>query len=392
MEIRESSRLKSLPTYVFATLEQMKAEARAKGLDLIDLGMGNPDLPTPAPVVEAAVEALKKPENFRYPTFEGKPTFRKAVADWYQRRYNITLDPDKEVLPLIGSKEGIAHLALAFIDTDDISLTPNPGYPVHSRGTLLAGGKIYPLPLTPENNYLPDIDSIPADVLNKTKLFFFSYPSNPTTAVADRAFFEKMVAFAQKHNIILCHDLAYAELAFDGYKPTSLLEIPGARELGVEFHTMSKTFNMAGWRVGFAVGNAKIIKALYNIKSNMDYGLFPVVQDAATAALNLPQSYVDEIIAHYKSRRNVLVDGLNSLGWKLEKPKATMYVWVPVPKGMTSAGFVETLIKETGVIVTPGNAFGSMGEGFVRISLIADEARLKEVVGRMKDKNLAFEG
>lgn len=384
-----SARLKSLPTYVFAEIEKTKEEARAKGIDLIDLSMGNPNLPVPKPIIDRMVEALQAPENMRYPTFDGKLAFRKAVSKWYKDRYNVDLDPQDEILPLIGSKEGLAHLAYAYIDTDDVTIAPNPCYPVHARGTLLAGGTVHYLPIGPENDYIPDYKSIPEHILKKTKLFIVSYPSNPTTAVAPREFFEGLVAWAKDKNIILVNDLAYAELAFDGYKPTSLLEIPGAKDFCIEFHTMSKTFSMAGWRVGFALGNKNIIKALYNIKSNMDYGLFPAVQEAAIAALELPQSYIDEICDQYKARRDALIDGLNAIGWKIEKPKATMYCWIPVPKGYTSAQFCEKALL-AGVVFSPGNGFGSNGEGYVRASLIVEPAILKEAVARLEKAGLTY--
>lgn len=381
--LTESQRLQSLPPYIFAQLDVLKAAAREKGVDVIDLGMGNPDKPTPAPIVEAAARALHDPANHRYPTFDGKLTLRETIAKWYEARYGVKLDPEREVLPLIGSKEGLAHLALAYINPGDISLVPSPSYPVHTRGTILAGGRIETLPLTAENDYQIDFDAINMDVAREAKMLMFNYPHNPTAAVAPRSLFERSVSFATETRTMLVHDMAYAELAFDGYKPTSLLEIPGARELGVEFHTFSKTFSMAGWRVGFVVGNASIIAALTKVKSNMDYGLFPAVQEGAIAALNLPESYVTETVEMYKQRRDVVVDGLNAKGFNVPRPKATMYVWVPIPKGFTAAAFASRLIEEVGVVVTPGTAFGTFGEGHVRISLIQPPDRLKEAVERI---------
>ena len=379
----ESDRLLSLPPYIFAQLDVLKAKAREKGVDVIDLGMGNPDRPTPQPVVDAAAKALLDPVNHRYPTFDGKPTLRQTIARWYQDRYHVALDPDTEVLPLIGSKEGLAHLALAYVNPGDVSLVPSPSYPVHTRGTLLAGGTVETLPLTSENDYQIDFDAIDPTAAAKAKLLMFNYPHNPTAAVAERSLFERAVKFGHDTRTLVVHDMAYAELAFDGFKPTSLLEIPGARELGVEFHTFSKTFSMAGWRVGFVVGNASMIAALTKVKSNMDYGLFPAVQEAAIAALNLPEQYVLDTVAMYKERRDVVVDGLNAIGFEVRRPRATMYVWVPTPKGFTASAFASRLIEEVGVVVTPGTAFGTFGEGHVRISLIQPPDRLREAIQRI---------
>ncbi len=379
----ESARLQALPPYIFAQLDILKAAAREKGVDVIDLGMGNPDRPTPQPVVDAAVRAIKDPANHRYPTFDGRPQLRRKIAEWYDARYNVALDPDTEVLPLIGSKEGIAHLALAYINPGDVSLVPSPSYPVHTRGTILAGGHIETLPLTAENDWQIDFDDINLDAAARARLFFFNYPHNPTAATAERPLYERAVEFAERTNTLLVHDMAYAELAFDGYKPTSLLEVPGGKDLGVEFHTFSKTFSMAGWRVGFVVGNARMIQALLKVKSNMDYGLFPAVQEAAIAALSLPHAEVDDVVAMYRARRDVVVDGLNAIGFDVRRPKATMYVWVPTPRGFTAAQFATRLIDEVGVVVTPGTAFGTFGEGYVRISLIAEPERLREAIARI---------
>lgn len=378
-----AERLNRLPPYIFQELDRRKAEAIARGADLIDLGMGNPDRPTPEAVVRAAERAVADPVNHRYPTFNGKPALREGIARWYSARYGVALDPETEVLPLIGSKEGLAHLALAYIDPGDVSLVPNPSYPVHSRGTILAGGTIEWMPMTPENRYLIDFDAVPQAAAEKAKLAFFNYPHNPTGATAERPLYEAAVAFAERTSTLLVHDMAYAELGFGGYKPTSLLEIPGGKERGVEFHTFSKTFSMAGWRVGFVVGNAKMIAALLKVKTNMDYGLQPAVQDAALAALELPAGIVADTVAMYEARRDVVVDGLRAAGYAVERPKATMYVWVPTPPGVGSAEFTNRLVEEAGVVVTPGTAFGTLGEGFVRISLIQDPERLKEAIARI---------
>jgi LL-diaminopimelate aminotransferase len=389
--ITPADRLKSLPPYVFARLDELKANARAQGLDLIDLGMGNPDGATPAPVVEAAAEAMRNPANHGYPPFEGTASFRRAITDWYERRYNVVLDPDGEALPLLGSKEGLTHLALAYINPGDLVLVPSPAYPPHFRGPLIAGAEIYPLVLKPEQDWVIDLAKIPDAVAERAKILYFNYPSNPTAATAPREFFEDVVAFARKHEIMLVHDLCYAELAFDGYQPTSVLEIPGAKDVSVEFHTLSKTYNMAGWRVGFVVGNRHIIQGLRTLKTNLDYGLFAALQTAAETALQLPDRYLTEVQDRYRTRRDFLIEGLGKLGWSIPPTKATMYLWIPCPPGMGSTDFAMSMLQATGVVVTPGNAFGAGGEGYVRISLIANCDRLGEAIDRLKSANIRFD-
>lgn len=389
--IQPADRLGSLPPYVFARLDELKAKAREQGLDLIDLGMGNPDGPTPQPVVEAAIAAIQDVANHGYPPFEGTATFRRTITDWYHRRYGVTLDPDGEALPLLGSKEGLAHLAMAYINPGDIVLVPNPAYPAHFRGPLIAGGEIYNLPLKAENDWLIDLGAIPDSVAERAKILYFNYPNNPTAATAPRELFEDIVAFARKHEILLVHDLCYAELAFDGYHPTSLLEIPGAKEIGVEFHTLSKTYNMAGWRVGFVVGNRHVIQGLRTLKTNLDYGIFSALQRAAETALNLPDSYLDVVQARYRTRRDFLIDGLGQLGWDVPRTKATMYLWVPCPPQVSSTDFALSVLQQTGVVVTPGNAFGTGGEGYVRISLIAECDRLGEALNRLRQANIRYQ-
>jgi LL-diaminopimelate aminotransferase len=389
--ITPARRLSALPPYVFARLDELKARAREQGLDLIDLGMGNPDGSAPAPVIEAAIAALQNPKNHGYPPFEGTASFRRAIANWYRRRYDVDLDPDSEALPLLGSKEGLTHLALAYVNPGDLVLVPTPAYPAHFRGPLIAGGKVHSLILKPENDWLIDLAAIPDDVAQQAKILYFNYPSNPTTATAPREFFEDIVAFARKHEIILVHDLCYAELAFDGYQPTSLLEIPGAKEIGVEFHTLSKTYNMAGWRVGFVVGNRHIIQGLRTLKTNLDYGIFAALQTAAETALQLPDVYVHEVQARYRRRRDFLIQGLGELGWHIPNSKATMYLWVPCPVGLSSTDFALNVLQQTGVVVTPGNAFGIAGEGYVRISLIAECDRLGEALRRFKQANIRYQ-
>ncbi|MBW4507794.1 MAG: aspartate aminotransferase [Scytonematopsis contorta HA4267-MV1] len=389
--ITTAERIKKLPAYPFARLDELKTKAREQGLDLIDLGMGNPDGATPEPVVEAAVKALRNPANHGYPPFEGTASFRRAITTWYHRRYGVDLDSDSEALPLLGSKEGLGHLALAYINPGDVVLVPSPSYPVHFRGPVIAGGSIHNLILKPENDWLIDLASIPDEVAERAKILYFNYPSNPTAATAPREFFEEIVAFARKYEILLVHDLCYAELAFDGYQPTSLLEIPGAKDIGVEFHTMSKTYNMAGWRVGFVVGNRHVIQGLRTLKTNLDYGIFAALQAAAETALQLPDTYLYEVQQRYMTRRDFLIRGLGDLGWKIPATKATMYLWVPCPLDMTSTDFALNVLQQTGVVVTPGNAFGQGGEGYVRVSLIADCDRLGEALHRFKQAGIRYE-
>ena len=385
-----AQRIQKLPAYPFARLDELKTKAREQGLDLIDLGMGNPDGATPEAVIDAAVQALKNPDNHGYPPFEGTANFRNAITTWYHRRYGVNLDPDSEALPLLGSKEGLGHLALAYVNPGDVVLVPSPSYPVHFRGPVIAGGEIHSLILKPENNWLIDLTEIPDTIAERAKILYFNYPNNPTAATAPREFFEEVVAFAQKHEILLVHDLCYAELAFDGYQPTSLLEIPGAKDIGVEFHTMSKTYNMAGWRVGFVVGNRHVIQGLRTLKTNLDYGIFSALQVAAQTALQLPDSYLQQVQQRYSTRRDFLIQGLTDLGWNIPKTKATMYLWVPSPVGMSSTDFALHLLQQTGVVVTPGNAFGTGGENYVRISLIADTQRLHEVLHRFKQAGIRY--
>ena len=389
--ISRAERLDALPPYVFARLDELKVRAREQGLDLIDLGMGNPDGAAPQPVIDAAIAALQNPSNHGYPPFEGTASFRASITAWYQRCYGVELNPDSEALPLIGSKEGLGHLALAYVDPGDIILVPTPSYPAHFRGPLIAGAEIYPIHLSAEQNWLIDLSTIPEDVARKAKILYFNYPNNPTTATAPREFYEEVVEFAHHYEILLVHDLCYAELAFDGYQPTSLLEIPGAKEIGVEFHTLSKTYNMAGWRVGFVVGNSGVIQGLRTLKTNLDYGIFSAIQKAAETALQLPDKYIKDVQHRYSTRRDFLIKGLAELGWEIPPSKATMYLWVKTPPGQGSTEFALDVLQQTGVVITPGNAFGEAGEGYVRISLIADCDRLGEVLKRFKQAGIRYQ-
>jgi len=385
--IRKAKRINDLPPYLFAEIDRRKRAALARGVDLIDLGIGDPDIPTPSNVVEKLIECSSKPANHRYPNSSGMPEFRQAVADWYQRRFNVRLDASTEVVSLIGSKEGIGNMAVAFVDPGDVVLVASPCYPVYHIGTAFNGGQNYFLPLKKENHFLPDLDSIPADIAKQAKLLWINYPNNPTAAVADKDFFERVIAFADRHGVIVCHDGAYTEMGYDGYRPMSFLEADGAREVGIEFHSLSKTFNMTGWRIGMAVGNAEVIGGLAQAKSNLDSGIFQAVQEAGIEALKLGDQIVEPSRKIYQERRDILVDGLRAVGLQCEKPKATFYVWVSVPKGLTSAEFTAKLLDEAGVVTTPGNGFGEAGEGYVRFTVCVDKERLKEVAERIRQVN-----
>ncbi len=386
------SRLKKLPTYVFAELDEMKEAAHKRGADLIELGMGNPDLSTPKPIIEEIQKAVARPENHRYPLFKGKPAFREAVASWMDRRYGVSVDPETEVQALIGSKEGLGHLTFAYIEPGDYSLVPSPYYPVHSRATWLAGGEVLHLPLTPENAFLPDLDSIPSEIAAKAKLFFVNYPNNPTTAIAPLSFYEKLVDYCKRHSIVLVSDLAYGEICFEGYRPPSIFNVPGAKSIAVEFHSFSKSFNMAGWRVGFAAGNAQVIKTLYSLKTNLDYGVSSAIQDGAVYALNHGESFLDEINATYQERRDVVVNGFRSLGWTVEPTKGTLYVWLPIPERFeNSKAWCKYLLDEADVLITPGIAFGDAGDRFFRVSLVSDIPVLEKAIARLQAKGIRFQ-
>jgi LL-diaminopimelate aminotransferase len=381
--ITKAERLQQLPPYLFMEIDRLKAEVRAKGVDIIDLGVGDPDLPTPKHILDRLIETTQDPANHRYPSYSGMNDFRKSVASWYQRRFDVTLDPVEEVVTLIGSKEGIAHFPLAFINPGDYALMTSPGYPVYFSGTLFAGGRSYFLPLRKENHFLPDLSQIPGEVVRQAKILFINYPNNPTASVADRSFFEAVVAFAREHRIIVGHDAAYSEIAYDGYRPLSFLEVPGAKEVGLEFHSLSKTYNMTGWRLGFAVGNAQLIGGLSQVKSNIDSGAPQAIQWAGIEALEGPQSCLEEMLTVYQKRRDLMVRGLRQIGLSLDSPKASFYLWVEVPKGYTSAQATLHLLQQAGIVTTPGNGFGEPGEGYFRISLTVSQERLEEAVDRL---------
>jgi LL-diaminopimelate aminotransferase len=379
---RLAARVKHLPPYLFASIDQMKQKALSEGVDLIDLSIGDPDRPTPPPIVDALKKAAEKPANHRYPSYEGMYSFRKAVADWYLMRFRVKLEPVNEVLSLIGSKEGIGHIPLAFVDPGDTVLVPSPGYPVYAIATLFAGGEAYTMPLLEENNYLPDFARIPAAVLRRARILFINYPNNPTSADAGRGFFEEVIRLASKYRIIVCHDASYTEIYYDK-RPLSFLQFPGAAEVGIEFHSLSKTYNMTGWRIGFAVGNSRILAGLGKIKTNLDSGVFQAIQEAATAALGMEDGALADIRAVYRERRDVLYRGLKKIGLEMRKPNATFYLWVKVPSSFTSMKFVSHILKNAGVLATPGNGFGDAGEGYVRFALTAPSERMGEAVERI---------
>ena len=378
-----AARLGLIPPYLFKTIDDKKAEVKARGVDIIDLGVGDPDLPTPAFIVEKMAEAIRDGETHHYPAYSGMNLFREAVARWYQGRFGVDLDPESEVLTLIGSKEGIAHLPLGINNPEDINLMTSPGYPVYQMGTLFAGAYCQFLPLTRENRFLPDLGAIPPLVARDAKAFFFNYPNNPTAAVADKEFFARVVDFCQEHQIVAIHDAAYTELAFDGFKPPSFLETPGAKEIGIEFHSLSKTYNMTGWRLGMAVGNREVLSALGKIKSNIDSGAFNAIQIAGIAALDSDQSCVRENCAILQERRDLLVGGLKQLGYDVELPQATFYVWVATPPGLTSMAFTTHLLEAAGIVTIPGNGLGAPGEGYVRLALTVPKERMEEALVRL---------
>jgi LL-diaminopimelate aminotransferase len=379
-----SARIRALPPYLFAELDRKKHEVRARGVDIIDLGVGDPDRPTPKFIVNRMKREAEIPANHQYPSYEGLPMFRAAVAEWYRRRFGVSLDSSSEVVALIGSKEGIAHFPLAFVNPGDTVLVPDPGYPVYHIAAMFAGGRSHFMPLRRENAFLPDFGAIPRSVLGKAKILFLNYPNNPTSAVADREFYRTVLRLAEEYDLIVAHDVAYTEIYFDGKRPMSILELPGAKKRCIEFHSLSKTYNMTGWRIGFAVGNAELVAGIGKVKTNVDSGVFQAVQGAGIAALESGDEVTDAIRETYQDRRDVLVPGLRRLGLDPVEPMATFYVWIPVPKGYTSASFCAHLLERTGIVTTPGNGFGKGGEGYIRIALTKEKGRLREALSRMR--------
>jgi len=378
-----AKRLNRLPPYLFVEINQKIAELQARGEEVISFALGDPDLPTPSHIIERMCQAAQDPVNHRYPETGGLLELRQAIAEWYERRFGVTLDPAKEVLPLIGSKEGIGHMVLCFIEHDDLALVPDPSYPPFSLGTILAGGEPYFMPLKEENDFLPDFEAIPGDVADRAKLMWLNYPNNPTGAIASLDFFEKAVHFAQQHDLVICHDAPYTEVAFDGYKPPSFMQIPGAKKTGVEFHSLSKTYHMTGWRIGMVVGNADMVNALFKVKSNLDSGVPQAIQYAAVEALRGSQEHIAEHNAIFQRRRDKLLKVLNEIGLKARIPKATFYIWAKIPQGYTSMDFTKKLLDEAGIAVTPGIGYGKEGEGYIRFSLTISDDHLEQGINRL---------
>jgi LL-diaminopimelate aminotransferase len=381
--VRVAGRVANLPPYLFAELDRKIAERRAVGVDIISLGVGDPDHPTPLHVVSTLQEAAADPATHQYPSYYGSPELRGAIADWFRGRFGVELDPETEVLPLIGSKEGLAHLAFAVVGPGDEALVPDPGYPVYETATILAGGTAIPLPLVPETSFLPDFDRAP--VSGRTSLLWLNYPSNPTAAVAEQETFRRAVDFARANGLLLAHDAAYSEITFDGFVAPSVLQVPGAKEVALEFHSLSKGYNMTGWRIGFCVGSPEAVKALATLKTNLDSGVFNAIQRAGIAALAGPQDHLDSLRATYQKRRDLVVGTLNRLGWDLEPPLGSIYVWAPTPAGEPSAAYADRLLDRAGVVVAPGRGYGERGEGYIRISLTVSDDRLEEAMDRIAD-------
>jgi LL-diaminopimelate aminotransferase len=373
-----------LPPYLFAEIDRKVAEARSRGADIISFGVGDPDLPSPPHVIEALKKAVDDSATHRYPSYTGMPEFRDSIATWYGKRFGVKLDPNEEVQPLVGSKEGIFHLPVAFIDPGDVALIPDPGYPVYETGTILAHGEAVLLPLTPANGFKPDLGAIEASVLERAKVLWLNYPSNPTSATVDKDFFVEAVAFCKKNDLLLAHDAAYTEITFDGYVAPSVLEVEGAMDCAVEFHSLSKTYNMTGWRIGWVCGAPAAVEAMKRLKTNIDSGIFDAVQRAGIAAIEGPQDYLEECVDRYRHRRDLLCDGLKSMGVEVTPPKGSIYVWVPVPEGHTSESYTTHLLDELAIVVAPGTGYGPSGEGFVRFSLTLADDRLEEGVERLR--------
>ena len=382
--MRIAQRIQQLPTYLFVEISRKVAEKRAQGKAVITFGIGDPDIPTPQSILDRLREAALDPPNHRYPETEGLPEFRRAVAQWYQSRFGVTLDPETEVLSLIGAKEGIGHMALGLVDPGDVVLQPDPAYPVYNAGTVFAGGEPCWMPLHEENGWLPDLDAIPSEVARRAVAMWLNYPNNPTGAIASLDYLERAVAFARRHDIVLLHDACYSEVAYDGYRPVSLLQVPGAKEVGIEFHSLSKSYNMTGWRIGMAAGNADVIRALFQVKSNLDSGVSQAVQQMGIQALTGSQAYLEERNHQYQARRDLLLPALTRLGLDAPPPKAGLYVWARVPPGYTSAGFATALLDDLDIVITPGSSYGASGEGYVRLSLTLSDEHVEEAVRRLR--------
>jgi LL-diaminopimelate aminotransferase len=384
MFLKLSKKLTSLPPYLFVEIDKAKRKARAEGRDIIDLGIGDPDQPTPQFIIEALAKAAEDPATHKYALDQGMPELRRAISDWYKSRFRVSLNPDNEIQPLIGSKEGIAHLPLAFINPGDYTLVPDPGYPPYKGGTIFAGGKPYPMPLLSQNGFLPDLERIPTYIRKKARLIYLNYPNNPTGATAEKDFYLHVAEFARKNKIIVVSDLAYSEISYDGYRPPSFLEVAGAKDLCIEFHSLSKTYNMTGWRLGWACGNTQLVSALAKAKSNIDSGIFSAIQIAGTIALSNHQEHIKNMCQLYQERRDTLVNGLESLGWQVSKPRASFYLWIALPEKYHSLEFAALLLKKADIVVTPGVGFGKYGEGYIRMALTVSVERIKEAIERLR--------
>ena len=384
MEFEFSKRLQNLPPYLFVEIDRAKRKARQDGRDLIDLGIGDPDCPTPKHIIDKLNQAAGDPVNHKYALDQGMPSLRRAIADWYKTRFNVTLDPEAEILPLIGSKEGIAHMPLAFVNPGNCVLVPDPCYPPYRGSVTLADGEVFSMPLLAENSFLPDFKGIPLKIKKQAKLMFINYPNNPTGAIANKEFFLKTIDFGFKHNTIIAHDAAYTEMSYDGYSPVSFLGFDGAKDVGVEFHSLSKTYNMTGWRIGWVCGNASLIKGIAKVKSNIDSGIFSALQIAGVEALTGPQEHISKMCEKYRQRRDVLCDGLKSAGFSVSKPKATFYVWLTVPREYDSRKFASLLLDRCDIVATPGVGFGRYGEGYIRFALTVSRERIQEAVERIR--------
>ena len=380
-----AKRVEELPPYLFAQISKVIAAKKARGIDVVTFGIGDPDLPTPPHVLAALHRAADEPANHRYPESEGLPELRGAIARWYERRFEVAFDPAREALALIGSKEGIAHMALTLIDPGDVALVTDPGYPVYEIGTMFAGGVAVKLPLRRESGWLPDLDAIPEDLAARARVLWLNYPNNPTAAVADLAFFEKAVAWAKEYDVSICHDNPYCDVAFDGYRPLSIFQAPGARDVAIEFNSFSKIYNMTGWRIGMAVGNAELVDALMRVKSNIDSGIPQAIQEMAIEAVDGPQDVIADHNAIYQRRRDRIVETLRAIGLEVDPPKASLYVWAKLPEGVTSGDFAARLIEECAVVVTPGRGYGVNGEGYVRLSVTIADDRMEEGLRRLRD-------
>ncbi len=390
--MQPAKRLDKIPPYLFAELDRKRDEVAAKGIDIINMGVGDPDQPTPAHIVQAMHQAIDDPSTHNYPPYQGTKEYRQAAADWMERRFNVKgLNCDTEIVSSIGSKEAIHNTFLAFVEAGDYTLIPDPGYPVYRTSTIFAGGEYYTMPLLAKNGFLPDLDAIPQEIAKKAKLFWINYPNNPTGGIATLDDLQKMVEFCRKYEILLCHDHAYSEMAYDGYRPPSVLEVPGAKDVAIEFHSLSKSYNMTGWRVGFVAGNATGIKALGQVKTNVDSGIFKAIQRAAIAGFQTTESDLQALMSVYGQRRDLIVEGLKSLGWPLEAPKATLYIWAPVPSGYSSTEFVTLLLEKCGILVPPGNGYGSAGEGFFRIALTVSQEKIHQAISRMREAGIRYQ-